>query len=465
MSSYVLAHNEVFRFDSNYFQKEFLLDEDLIRSKHSKSLKALGVNLLSFGAYSLTNSVSYKESGVPFIRGINMKNGTIDFSDMMFIDNEANKLLWKSEVLPETVLLSMSGTIGDVAIASKNWTYPVNANQDIAKVHTDGTIDPYYLYIFFLSKFGQNYLRREARGSVQQHVFLSQIEQFEIPILSNEFIGLVREHVLKQEQYLSSSIFKYKQAEILLLETLGLQDFEPSQEPVNIKGFNESFGATGRLDAEYYQVKYEQVEQKIRLYKGGFSNLGNVLGSISTGEYSSSYETKSKDKVYYLRNTNIAKGLLTPDERYAVDSRKFTTSAQKGEILTSRVGTIGLFGVVTDDLVGSIYSDNVLCLRLVEYLDPTVYSILLSTEPFQLLLEKLAGGSVQPLITQTTIKTLVVPILDDSVQQNVASLVQESFDLKKQSEHLLEVAKRGVEIAIEEDEAEALAFFERKKHS
>jgi type I restriction enzyme S subunit/type I restriction enzyme M protein len=37
-------------------------------------------------------------------------------------------------------------------------------------------------------------------------------------------------------------------------------------------------------------------------------------------------------------------------------------------------------------------------------------------------------------------------------------LVEESFKLKKQSEHLLEVAKTAVEIAIEQDEATAIAY-------
>lgn len=101
-------------------------------------------------------------------------------------------MLWKSEVKPEMILLSMSGTIGDVAIASKNWNYPINSNQDIAKINTQGKINAYFLYAFLMSKFGQNYLKREARGSVQQHVFLSQIEQFEVPIFSKNFYNLIQ---------------------------------------------------------------------------------------------------------------------------------------------------------------------------------------------------------------------------------------------------------------------------------
>jgi len=93
---------------------------------------------------------------------------------------------------------------------------------------------------------------------------------------------------------------------------------------------------------------------------------------------------------------------------------------------------------------------------------PLLPPVLFSTKPYQLLLEKLAGGSVQPLITQTSLKLLLIPIIDFSKQQQIAKLIEQSFSLKKQSEHLLEVAKQAVEIAIEEDEKVALKYINQE---
>ena len=75
MFSYARSNNEVFRFDSNYFLKEFIKEESIIRKHKIKKLKALEVDIKSFGAYSLNNEVTYQDSGVPFIRGVNMKHG------------------------------------------------------------------------------------------------------------------------------------------------------------------------------------------------------------------------------------------------------------------------------------------------------------------------------------------------------------------------------------------------------
>jgi type I restriction enzyme, S subunit len=58
------------------------------------------------------------------------------------------------------------------------------------------------------------------------------------------------------------------------------------------------------------------------------------------------------------------------------------------------------------------------------------------------------------------IENMVVPIIDYQNQQKIATLVEESFMLKKQSEELLKTAKRAVEIAIEENESEALKYIE-----
>ncbi|MDQ6981957.1 MAG: hypothetical protein Q9M08_02970, partial [Mariprofundus sp.] len=53
-----------------------------------------------------------------------------------------------------------------------------------------------------------------------------------------------------------------------------------------------------------------------------------------------------------------------------------------------------------------------------------------------------------------------IPILPEHIQTNIQQKVTESFALRKQSKHLLECAKRAVEIAIEQDEKAAITWLE-----
>jgi len=457
--SYVKKSNLIFRYDSNFFLKEFIKNENLIRNKKHSTLKEIGVSLLSFGAYSLNNDVEYVDSGVPFIRGINMKKGRIDFSNIIYISEKANALLWKSEVKPETVLLSMSGTIGDVAIASKKWNYPINSNQDIAKIHTDNKINPYYLFSFLLSKYGQNYLRREARGSVQQHVFLSQMEMFEIPLFKNEFIIKIQKIVELSERLLANSQQSYTQAETLLLETLGLKDFKPSNDPVNIKSFKESFAASGRLDAEYYQLKYEDYLKLIRSYSKGFKPLDEIC-HIKDNNFNPSEKIEYK----YIELANIGKSGevtgCTIDYGSELPSRARRRVNTNDVIISSIEGSLGSCALINKEF------DNALCstgfyILTSSTLNPESLLVLFKSEPMQNILKKGCSGTILTAIGKPELLKIPIPIIESTIQKSIQELVKESSVLRLKSEQLLELAKTAVEKAIEENEELALQYIEK----
>lgn len=463
--SYATEKNDVFRFDSNYFKKEYLRDEGLIKHKAHKTLKEIEVSLLSFGAYSLNNHVEYKDEGIPFIRGINMKKGRVSFSDMIFIDEKANSLLWKSEVKPETVLLSMSGTIGDVALASKTWNYPINSNQDIAKIDTKGKLNPYYLFAFLLGKFGQNYLQREARGSVQQHVFLSQMELFKIPLFSEYFESAIQHVINESDNYLEQSEKYYDQAEELLLETLDVAHFQPSQEPVNVKSFSDSFGSSGRLDAEYYQVKYEQVVGRIK--STDYDRLVDIVNIKKSIEPGSAHYTE--EGLPFVRVSDYDKfGLSNPDKYLTDEFCKENAELikklkpKKETILFSKDGSVGTAYMLRKD-ADFITSSAILHLTVKDKtkIIPEYLTLVLNSKLVQMQAERDAGGSIILHWRVSEIENVVVPVIDFDKQREIADLVEESFKLKKQSEHLLKVAKTAVEMAIEQDEAAAMEYIKK----
>jgi type I restriction enzyme S subunit len=87
--------------------------------------------------------------------------------------------------------------------------------------------------------------------------------------------------------------------------------------------------------------------------------------------------------------------------------------------------------------------------------------VLLRTKMYRDWLLKFNAGTSYPVIRDDVLG-LPIPIVDSDTQRQIADLVQHSFALKAQSAHLLEVAKRAVEVAIEQDEAAALAYIARE---
>lgn len=452
--SYVVENN-ILRLDSNYFLKEFLSDELLISSTKYSKLKNLTSSILSFGAYSLNNEVEYLDKGVPFIRGVNLKNGRINFNNIIYISNDAHKLLWKSEVKPNTVLLSMSGTIGDVAIASKNLKYPLNSNQDIAKIEPKN-ISSEYLYLFLISKFGQNFLKREARGSVQQHVYLSQIEEFNIPIFNPDFVSDIENLIHSSDEKYEHFQQKYTQAENLLLETLGLHHFQPSVEAINVKSLKESFLNSGRLDAEYYQPKYEDYIRLIKSSSLGYNNLEKVCNLKDKN-----YSPKDNIEYNYVELSNIGKsGEITGS---TIDLGKELPSRARrlvntGDVIISSIeGSLESCALVTEQYNKAICSTGFYVINSNKINSETLL-VLFKSELMQNILKQNCSGTILTAINKNEFLKIPIPYIENSIQTQIAQLLQESFTLKAESEKLLETAKRAVEIAIEESEEAAIIF-------
>jgi type I restriction enzyme, S subunit len=94
---------------------------------------------------------------------------------------------------------------------------------------------------------------------------------------------------------------------------------------------------------------------------------------------------------------------------------------------------------------------------------PEYLTLALNSKLVQMQAERDAGGSIILHWRVSEIEKVVVPLIDFNKQREIADLVEESFQLKKQSEHLLEVAKTAVEIAIEKkDEKTAIEYIENE---
>lgn len=437
---------DIFRLDSFFYLKRFLFAENNINKLYTDYLHNLCSSILSFGAYSLNNFVNYKSEGIPFIRGVNMKNGVLDFSDVIYIDEYAHKLLWKSEVKPETILLSMSGNIGDVAIAMPCYQYPMNSNQDIAKLRVNKKINVYYLYVFLLSKYGQDYLIREARGSVQQHVFLSQMEKFVIPIMPQSFQLQIEQMVKSAHAKLEESKQLYAAAEDQLLSELGLKDWQPKNDNINVKTLKESFLSSGRLDAEYYQSKYDEIEREIASYYDALE-IGNLC-------FVNQKNTKPKDGVQYkyieLSNINtigeITGCTIDYGENLPTRARQVVKS---GDVIVSSIeGSLDSCALVTPEYDNAFCSTGFYIIRSKIITSETLL-VLMKLKPIQQLLKKGCSGTILTAINYDNFCNIIIPVPDGKIQTEISSKIQRCFALKAESKCLLEEAKLMVEQEIE----------------
>ena len=445
------------RFDAEYFWKDSLRIQATLNQRKTEPLRNL-CDLVASAFYPAATQL-YEFGDTPFIR-------CVDCINYPLITQDQDDLF---ERIPFSFIEESKGVntlekgdlvitkVGSPCYASLVQSYDLVAlSRTVLGVKKIRNIDSYYLLIFLRSYYGFQQLIRQRELTIQYQLTLERVKKIRIYKATQDFQDFIRQAALKYLELISISKSLYQQAEDLLLSELNLKDWQPTTETIAIKSFKESFLSSSRLDAEYYQPKYDDVEQHIKSYLGGWDSLGNQF-LVETGEYAEKYFQKSNNLNFFIRNTNISYGQINIDEDYFVHPKEFSKFVKEGDILTARVGAIGSFGTVEKELVGSIYSDNVLSLRRLHEgnILPNVYTLYFNTKPNRELMEKISGGSVQPLVTQTSIKSLPIPIFDFQFQQHINSKLLESFDLKQKSKQLLEIAKTGVEKAIETDEATA----------
>lgn len=452
------------RIDSEFYKTVNLNFLNTIIEKKPKSLAEF-VNISDGNHLSISDH--FCEEGVPYYRGGDIYNFYIEqTSNPLRIPEEVYNIgnMKRSHLKKGDVLISIVGAIiGNLSLVRTDSKATCSCKLAILRPKS---IKPELLAIYLKSKFGQNQVQKFRRGTGQTGLILEDFDQLLIPEFSEDFSILIENLVSKSYENLENSQNTYYQAEILLLETLNLKDFQLSKEPVNVKNFSESFGISGRLDAEYYQVKFEEVVNRIKTTDyDQLANIVKIKKSIEPG--SSVY---ADEGLPFVRVSDYNKfGLSTPDKYLTDDFCKENAEQikklkpKKETILFSKDGSVGTAYMLRED-ADFITSGAILNLTVKDKnkIIPEYLTLALNSKLVQMQAERDAGGSIILHWRVSEIEKVVVPIIDFDKQREIADLVEESFQLIKQSEHLLEVAKTAVEMAIEKDEMTAMVYIENQ---
>ncbi|OHA05853.1 MAG: hypothetical protein A2934_04985 [Candidatus Sungbacteria bacterium RIFCSPLOWO2_01_FULL_47_10] len=245
------------------------------------------------------------------------------------------------------------------------------------------------------------------------------------------------------------SIKFYQQAQNLLLEELGLENFETENVSARIVNFSDVKSA-GRMDAEYFQVKYEKLLKKVEEKNGKI--LGEIV-SIKKG-IEPGAESYLEEGKKFIRVSNMSKfGISDNDQKYLSEDLykklKEDFEPKKGEILLTKDATPGIACVLKEDTEG-IIAGGILRLKLKNKdIEDEYLALCLNSVVGQMQAERDAGGSVIAHWKPEQIKNVLIPILPKSTQQKIADLIRQSHKARKKARELLEEAKRKVEELIE----------------
>ena len=457
--SKLLEHPE-FRIDAECYKPYHLEVEKAIVRKGYKVVQDYAISVINFGAYSLCNHIEFLESGNPFLVTEDIKNNVVETGKLHYISDEVHLLLHKSHCFEGQVLLTMAGAyLGQAAVFNED--FECSSNQAIAKITLKSdSINPYYLSTFLNCKHGQSQIERFRTGTGQPNLNLGLIKLIRVVDLSDWFQTLIDQLVNAALGYRQNSVNGYQEAQILLLSELGLADWRPEHRLTFVKNYSDTEQA-GRIDAEYFQPKYEEIIKAIQSYFGGWDTLGNLVSVKKCVEVGS--EEYLEEGIPFVRVSNLSPFEITKEKYISENLYAAIKQHQpnKGEILFSKDATPGIAYYLNEQPRKMIPSGGILRLKNKtdkvnnEYLTLALNSILTKEQ-----VNRDGGGSVILHWRPDQVKGTALPILSEEKQTQIQQKVIESFTLRKQSKHLLECAKQAVEMAIEQDEKTAINWLE-----
>lgn len=462
--SEILADNEEFRLDGDYYRKEYI---SIYREIGDYTLLK---DIVTMSDVSSNGSFAYVQETlndsnpkvIPYIRSGNVGETFLYHDDLIKISKEAHDKLKLSRTKLHDIMMARKGKIGGASIITEQETN-FNCNENVIKlsIKEKTNINPFYFVTFFNSQYGIKQIERLSTGNVQPWVSIYQIRKLRLSILSSFFQNKIENIVRHAHSCIQKSLSYYTRVEKLLFEELNLIDWKYDDNQFTIKRFKESFITTGRLDAEYYQSKYDAILQRIgknetkRLFQ-----LVELQKSVEPG--SDYYMTEG---VPFVRVADLTKfGVAEPSIYLDKEIFKDVIRPKKDTILMSKDGSIGIAYKVEKD-ENFITSGAILHLHVTDnYVLPDYLTLIINSKVVQMQAERDAGGSIIQHWKPSEINNVIIPILPMEKQIEISQEVQESFRLRNESKRLLNVAKTTVEIAISESEESALKYLKENEN-
>ena len=303
-------------------------------------------------------------------------------------------------------------------------------------------------------------IAREQVGTAQPKLAIERIRTFLIPQFNQKFYETIKNKIDEARKKEELSVEYYRKAESNLLAELNIENWQPDDESVTTKTFAD-FQNSGRLDAEYYQPKYQAISEKLAQYSNGTVSCKNILVNAMT-------KLTAEVGYCYLELADIGKSgeinSSTQDIAENLPSRARQKVKTNDVIVSSIEGSLASCALITEDYNNAICSTGFHVLRSTE-INPETLLLLMKSSPIQALLKQGCSGTILTAILPDAFKSINLPLIRKEVQKELATKVQESFALRKESKRLLELAKHAVEVAIEQGEDAAMKLMEDSRYA
>lgn len=440
-----VRHNKDSRIDSAFYTMQLSRNRILRYEPIEK--------YLSYAQYGVSKDMNTESKGYPIFRMNELHGGLCDLTTDKYVEL-TNEDFNKTCLHDGDVLFNRTNSYDKVGRTGIYYSH--NAPQTFASylvrfIPDNINLLSEYLTAFLNSKYGIQEIRRRARQSINQtNVNPEEVKRILIPILDKKLQFYIKSLYKSADALRVEAINKYKDAETELANWLNIRIEAQTVPVVSEKTISYSYNVTGRLDAEYYQPKYDLIVSSL--------NTKETLESICN-LYDENYLPDEEKYYRYIELANVG-GFGEITDTGSIVGEELPTRARRivksGQVIVSSIeGSLQSCALITDEFDGAICSTGFYVVDS-DKLSSETLLVLFKSEAIQELLKQRCSGTILTSINKDEFLSLPLPKIDEDIQAKISEQIKESFALRRKSKQLLEDAKRAVEIAIEQDEQAAL---------
>lgn len=338
-----------------------------------------------------------------------------------------------------TLLLTRSGTIGNVTIVSKTLENKVFSD-DVIRTSFKNKEDLGYVYAFLKSEYGSNILKTNSYGSVITHIEPEHFKEMLIPDAPYSLKKKIHDLIIQSYNNRDESNRIIDEATKIMIDELELPSIEELKKEAfsyskDINSFSTKLSnLNGRLEGNYHLPLVEVIEKhsskKANLIKLNSEDIVEKI--ILAGVFKRNYVQKGhgypflggKEITQLCSETDKYLSKITHKKRYDKELK-----VKENWILVTDRGTIGKTVLVPKQMDGMAVSQNVL--KIVPKMHSGYLFCFLNSEYGQLLIKRQSYGSVVNMIDDICMGNIKIPMLSNKDKLNeIDNMVLESNKLR-----------------------------------
>jgi type I restriction enzyme S subunit len=435
------------RIDSEFFHPKYIIAETTVTNNLNVSfLGKLGEFVIGpFGSAFHVNNYD-RNSSYQYIRGKDVKPFKLQEDDNVYIPEKDYQRLSKYAVKEGDLIISVVGTLGNVAIVPKDVKGIFSCKSTIFR---NISVDPFFLLTYLNSKIGRDCLLRRQRGAIQTGLNKEDLKTVPVPIFDSNIQVLCGNKVREALRLSQTSKSLFAEATNLLEEELHLNSIQFKKQNTFTVGLDEVISER-RMNAEYFSPQIKEILSHPFLKNS--KKLGEIF-HIVRGLSPSQYYTSG---IPVIKTKNIRVPEIDEDKisDFIQTKSNFVFIKENDLLLASMgVGSLGRISFISNLKKEFIIDGTLRILRrrsntAINFVVPTML-FLTSKVGQELLYRGIVGSTGIISLPDDYLMKIPIPSFSTDLCKEITDLVMQSILAKMESKYLLAQAKTAVESLIE----------------